>query len=136
MYLINNGTTERYHALAAAEATGPEASIIISIFRGTPRSFPYAMDMMERHPLGTQSFFPIDNRPWLVVVSEDVDGKPDTPSVFRASGRQGVNFHRNIWHHPLIALDSTSDFLVVDRKGDGVNLEEHFWDKPFHIPSA
>ncbi len=103
------------------------------LFRGSPRAFPYVIDMMERHPFGSQSFSPLDDRPWLVVVAEDVDGKPGRPQVFRAGGRQGVNYRRNVWHHPLIAVGAVSDFLVVDRLGGGVNLEEVFLEEPFII---
>ena len=130
---INGGNTERYHALAEAEAVGEDAKVIINLFRGSPRRFPYAVDMMERHPFGSQSFSPIDNRPWLVVVAEDEGGKPGRPQVFRADGRQGINYRRNVWHHPLMTLDAVSDFLVVDRLGGGVNLEEFFFDEPFII---
>lgn len=133
MRYINGGTTERYHALAEAEAVGEDAKVIINLFRGTPRAFPYTVDMMERHPFGSQSFSPLDDRPWLVVVAEDVDGRPGKPQVFRAGGRQGVNYRRNVWHHPLIAVGAVSDFLVVDRLGGGVNLEEFFLEEPFVI---
>jgi ureidoglycolate lyase len=133
MRYINGGTTERYHALAEAEAVGEDARVIINLFRGTPRAFPYAVDMMERHPFGSQSFSPLDDRPWLVVVAEDAGGRPGKPQVFRAGGRQGVNYRRNVWHHPLIAVDTVSDFLVVDRLGGGVNLEEFFFEEPFVI---
>ncbi len=133
MRYINGGTTERYNALAVAEAVGEDAKVIINIFRGSPRNFPYAVDMMERHPFGSQSFSPIDNRPWLVVVAEDEDGKPGRPQVFRAGGRQGVNYRRNVWHHPLMTIGAVSDFLVVDRLGGGNNVIEHFFDTPFII---
>ena len=133
MRYINGGTTERYHALAETEAVGEDAKVIINLFRGSPRAFPYVIDMMERHPFGSQSFSPLDDRPWLVVVAEDVDGKPGRPQVFRAGGRQGVNYRRNVWHHPLIAVGAVSDFLVVDRLGGGVNLEEFFLEEPFII---
>jgi ureidoglycolate lyase len=133
MRQINGGTTERYHALAEADVTGPDARVIINIFRGSPRAFPYAVDMMERHPLGSQSFSPIDDRPWLVVVAEDENGRPGRPRVFLASGRQGVNYRRNVWHHPLMAVGAASDFLVVDRSTSSENLEEHFYAQPFVI---
>jgi ureidoglycolate lyase len=133
MRYINGGTTERYHALTEVEAVGEDAKVIINLFRGSPRAFPYAVGMMERHPFGSQSFSPLDDRPWLVVVAEDEGGKPGRPQVFRAGGRQGVNYRRNVLHHPLIAVGAVSDFLVVDRLGGGVNLEESFFDTPFII---
>ena len=133
MRLINGGTTERYHALAAAETYGEGAHVLLNIFRGSPRAFPYAITMMERHPLGSQSFSPLTPRDWLVVVSEDEEGRPGRPRVFRARGDQGVNYRANVWHHPLMAVGETTDFLVVDRAGPGNNLEEFFYDTPFLI---
>ncbi|MBX9455495.1 MAG: ureidoglycolate lyase [Rhizobium sp.] len=134
MRLINAGTTERYHALGHPEARGEGSALIISLFRGQPRSLPYLVDMMERHPLGSQSFHPLQDRPWLVVVAADVDGAPGIPQVFLATGRQGINYRANTWHHPLMALGEVSDFLVVDRSGPGNNLEEYVYDQPFAIP--
>jgi ureidoglycolate lyase len=133
MRLINGGTTERFHALAAAEVAGEGARIIINLFRGQPRAFPYKVAMMERHPFGSQSFSPISGRPFLVVVSDDEGGRPGRPQVFLARGDQGVNYRRNVWHHPLMVLAQPSDFLVVDRDGPGDNLEEFFFDAPFII---
>lgn len=134
MRLINGGTTERYHALGHPRALGEDAQLIISLFRGQPRKLPYPVDMMERHPLGSQSFHPLQDRPWLVIVAPDQDGRPGAPHVFMATGRQGINYHANIWHHPLMALEEISDFLVVDRSGPGNNLEECFYSEPFVVP--
>nr|WP_210308892.1 ureidoglycolate lyase [Ochrobactrum sp. CM-21-5] len=125
--LINNGTTERYHDLARVEAAGTEARVLVNIFRGQSFVAPIDIVMMERHPYGSQAFIPLNGRPFLVVVAEDADGKPATPRVFRARGDQGVNYLRNVWHHPLLALEQKSDFLVVDRAGREDNLEEFFF---------
>ncbi|GEO84049.1 MULTISPECIES: ureidoglycolate lyase [Alphaproteobacteria] len=133
MRLINGGTTERFHALFAPEAVGEGARVIASIFRGQPRRFPYEIGMMERHPLGSQSFSPLSGRSFLVAVSEDEGGRPGEPRVFLARPDQGVNYHRNVWHHPLMAIGDPSDFLVVDRDGPGNNLEEHFFPTPYRI---
>lgn len=133
MRLINGGTTERYHALAAADVVGEGARVILNIFRGQPRRFPYLIDMVERHPLGSQSFSPLSDRPFVVVVAADEGGRPGRPQAFLARGGQGVNYHRNVWHHPLMALDAVSDFLIVDREGPGNNLEEFFYDSPYTI---
>lgn len=134
--MINGGTTTRFHELARAEALGEGAAVVINIFRGAPRRFPYKIDMMERHPLGSQSFSPLSPRPFLVVVAEDEGGVPSVPRVFLAEGGQGVNYRANVWHHPLMALGETSDFLVVDRAGPGDNLEEYFYSDPFIIEEA
>lgn len=134
MRLINGGTTERYHALGHPRALGDGAELMISLFRGQPRRLPYLVDMMERHPLGSQSFHPLQHRPWLVIVAADEDGRPGIPHVFMAKGSQGINYHANIWHHPLMALGEISDFLVVDRSGPGNNLEEYTYPEAYTVP--
>ncbi|MCV3766705.1 ureidoglycolate lyase [Rhizobium sp. TRM95796] len=133
MRLINGGTTERHHGLGRAEALGEGAEVIFNIFRGQPRRLPYSVDMMERHPFGSQSFQPLSGGDWLVVVAADEGGKPGVPQVFLARGDQGVNYPAGLWHHPLMALGDVCDFLVVDRQGPGVNLEEYFYQTPFTI---
>ncbi|MBM7049902.1 MULTISPECIES: ureidoglycolate lyase [Rhizobium] len=133
MRFINGGTTERFHALSSAEAIGDGARVILNIFRGQPRAFPHAIEMMERHPFGSQAFVPLNRRPFLVVVAQDEGGKPGKPQVFLARGDQGVNYRANVWHYPLMALGEPSDFLVVDRDGPGTNLVEFFFETPFII---
>jgi len=136
-FLINNGTTTRFHDLAKVETEGPGARALVSIFRGRAFQLPVAIAMLERHPLGSQAFFPLQPLPWLVVVAPDQEGRPGMPQAFLvksgSGGLRGVNYHRNVWHHPLIALEAESDFIVVDRGGDGVNLEEHFFAESYAI---
>ncbi|MFD0916425.1 ureidoglycolate lyase [Pseudahrensia aquimaris] len=130
-FAINNGTTERFHALAQAESVDGE--VILSIFRGQPFSMPLTITMMERHPLGSQAFVPMQNRPWIVVVAPDAGGAPGKPNAFIAQGDQGVQYSRNVWHHPLISLEEVSDFLVMDRAGAGDNLEECNLNAPYEV---
>lgn len=135
MKMINGGWTERFHGLAEVDIIGEGARTIINIFRGQPRIFPYVLTMMERHPLGSQSFSPLSSGPWLSIVAEDEDGKPGRPRAFLCRGDQGVNYGRNIWHHPLMTIGSVCDFLVVDRDGPGENLEEFFYPEPWFVPN-
>lgn len=122
--MINGGTTERFHALAMADTGMQGGETIVSLFRGQPRAFPYEVAMMERHPLGSQAFFPLSGRPWVAVVALDDGGKPGLPQAFLVPGDIGVQYERNVWHHPLIAVGAVCDFLVIDREGPGNNLEE------------
>lgn len=128
---INDGTTERYHALAAVALDGPSARGILSIFRGEPVNPPVRLTLMERHPLGSQAFMPLDRRPYLVVVAPAGD-KFATGDLraFLARGDQGVSYAPGVWHHPLLALEAVSDFLVVDREGPGNNCEK----RPLSVP--
>lgn len=122
---INEGTTDRFHDLAALDVEEAGGRAIISIFRGRPRTYPLEITMMERHPISSQSFYPLENRPYVVVVAAaHTDPLKSDLRVFMATGRQGVNYHRGVWHHPLLVLQCESDFLIVDRGGAGDNLDE------------
>ncbi len=132
-YPINAGMTQRIHDLARVEVTGPNARVLISLFRGQPYEFPMKLSLVERHPLGSQAFMPLSPRPFLVAVCADEDGKPGRPKVFVTTPGQGVNYHRNVWHAVLTPIGEAQDFLVVDRGGDGVNLEEHVFEVPWEI---
>jgi ureidoglycolate lyase len=80
---------------------------------------------LERHPLGSQCFYPLQMRPFLVIVAEEgTSALSQRIRAFVSAGSQGVNYRRNTWHHSLIALGQTSDFLVIDRGGPEENCEE------------
>ena len=139
-YPINAGTTERYHDLARIEP-GEQGHAILSIFRGQPSTFPFRVAMMERHPLGSQAFMPLQDRCYLVVVADPADGgdAPGQLHAFLAQGHQGVNYRPGVWHHPLIAVGAEgadvavgtlSDFLVIDREGPGSNCDEQPLSEP------
>lgn len=132
-YPINGGMTERYHDLARVELGGVHARPLISIFRGQPYDLPLRLAMVERHPLGSQAFYPLSDRPFLVIVAGDLSGTPDRPRAFLTVPGQGVNIAMNTWHGVLTPLQAPSDFLVVDRGGDGNNLEEHHFTTPYEV---
>ena len=129
--MINEGTTERYHRLG--DVVVGEGLAIMNLFRAQPRTLPMTITMMERHPLGSQSFLPWNNKPYLVLVCEgEKEPDPTTLKLFLAQG-QGVNYQVNCWHHPLLALDEVSNFWGVDRAGPGNNLEEMDFSKSLKI---
>ncbi|SDG51723.1 ureidoglycolate lyase [Pelagibacterium luteolum] len=132
-YPINNGMTERFHDLANVELGGENPRPLISIFRGQPYALPLALTMVERHPLGSQAFMPLHPRPFLVIVAPDQNGVPGTPLAFLTEPGIGINIARNTWHGVLTTLEQQGDFLIVDRGGDGNNLQEHFFDTPFSV---
>lgn len=134
-YPINKGMTERYHDLARIELGGVHARPLVSIFSGQPYHLPLTLDLVERHPLGSQAFYPLSDAPWLVIVAPDEGGTPGTPVVFRPAPGQGVNIAMNTWHGVLCPLDRASDYLVIDRGGEGNNLEEYVYPEPWTIVS-
>lgn len=129
-FTINQGFAERFNDLAHVDVTTEGGATNVSLFLGTPRPLPFEIRLMERHPLGSQIFLPLQDRPWLVLVAEDVH-EIGSYRAFTATGRQGVNYARNVWHHPLLVLDPESRFVIVDRKGPGNNLEEVWFAQDF-----
>lgn len=121
---INLGTTIRYHDLARVDVTEAGGRTLVNVFRGQPRVLPFEVTMLERHPLGSQAFIPLTDKPYLVVVAPAGELDPQAVRAFVTSGWQGVNYAKGVWHHPLIALDVISDFIVVDRGGEGHNCDE------------
>jgi ureidoglycolate lyase len=120
---INQGFAERFNDLANVDVGDAGGAANISIVVAKPQPRPLTLRLMERHPLGSQVFFPLQDSDWLVAVCAD-PRDASTFRVFRAGGRQGINYGKGVWHHPLLVLDQASRFLVVDRRGPGNNLEE------------
>jgi ureidoglycolate lyase len=116
---INYGATRKF--AGRAHIAGDAA---VHVYRSTPPSFPFALTVMENHPLGSQMFMPLGTRRYLVVVAPKGAFDADAIVAFVAGPGQGVNLAAGTWHHYNLALDGVSDFLVVDRDGPGENLEE------------
>ena len=133
-YPINSGMTERFHDLARIELGGVHPRPLLSIFRGKPYRLPLELNLVERHPLGSQAFFPLSSRPFLSVVAPDESGVPGMPRAFLVPPHHGVNIAMNTWHGVLTPLgEGEAEFLIVDRGGEGDNLEEHVFPSPFLI---
>lgn len=132
-YPINGGSCERYHDLAKVDVAEQGGRPLINVFRGQARDLPITISMMERHPLGSQAFLPLGETEYLIVVAPPGELDPAAVRAFLSTGWQGVNYHRGVWHHPLLALHHTSDFIVVDRGGQGHNCDEVALAEPWQI---
>jgi ureidoglycolate lyase len=132
--LINQGLCGRYHDLATLDYEDGRAGL--SLFRSEARRLPYRLEMVERHPLGSQAFLPMTPDPFLVIVAPDADGAPGRPLAFRTAPGQGINVARNIWHGVLTPLAEPGLFAVIDRIGPGDNLEEHWFETPVLVRDA
>ena len=119
---INEGYAKRFDGIANLDTSKDNGETIISIFSALKRSFPMKIDMMEKHPLGSQAFIPMKQTTFLVLVAPE-GNKPDLNKIeaFIIPPEIGVNYNPGTWHFPLIATEDMN-FLVVDRKGSGENL--------------
>ncbi len=129
--IINQGKCGRYHDLAAMDIGDGRAGI--SLFQAELRGLPYLLDLLERHPLGSQAFIPMSQSRFLITVAEDAGGVPGAPRAFIARAGQGVNLRRNVWHGVLCPLDGSGLYAVIDRIGEGNNLEEYWLPQPIEI---
>ena len=119
---INNGYAKRYDGIANLNTSKDNGETTISIFSALKRNFPMKIDMMEKHPLGSQAFIPLKETTFLAFVAPNGD-KPDLNKIeaFIIPPGIGVNYKPGTWHFPLISTEDMN-FLVVDRKGPGDNL--------------
>jgi ureidoglycolate lyase len=130
--IINDGMAGRWHDRARLDF-GPDGRAGVSVFDAVPRQLPYHFDLVERHPLGSQAFLPMTLNPFLVIVAPDgVDG-PGRPVAFLTAPGQGINLHRGTWHGILTPLHSPGLFAVIDRVGEGSNLQEHIYPQPWIV---
>ena len=129
---INQGTTTRYHNISELDLESKNGISSISIFSGTPRNLPIEIKIMEKHPVASQSFLPIQDYDWLIVVSEEKNELPDlnTLKCFHVNGDTGITYNKNVWHHPLL-VKKKQDFWVIDRINDeedtSINLKEYYF---------
>ena len=126
---INNGYAKRFDGIANVDTSKDNGKTIISIFSALKRAFPMKINMMEKHPLGSQAFVPMKETTFLVFVAPK-NNKPDLNKIeaFIVPPGIGVNYNPGTWHFPLIATEDMN-FLVVDRKGSGDNLVIENLDK-------
>lgn len=129
--IINQGKCGRYHD--GAELDFGNGRPGVSLFSAERREFPYVLDLVERHPLGSQAFVPMSEHAFLVIVAPDENGKPGRPQAFVTKPGQAINFRRNTWHGVLTPLHDPGLFAVIDRIGEGDNLEEFWFEEPYTI---
>ena len=126
---INAGYAKRFDNLANVVTSIDGGKTIVSIFSALKRTFPMKIDMMEKHPLGSQAFIPMKETTFLSFVAPP--GKsPEVSKIqsFIIPPKTGINYKPGIWHFPLSSTEDT-DFLVIDRKGSGKNLIIHKFEK-------
>jgi ureidoglycolate lyase len=127
---MNAARFERFDDLCAIDMD-EQGRVAVSIARcRAATALPYRVDMVERHPLGSQAFVPLGPSRMIVVVAvaeESVEA--EDLRAFISNGRQGINYHRGTWHMPLIAFEAGQEFLIIDRAGDVPNCEQHSLDE-------
>ena len=126
---INAGYAKRFDNLADLNTSKDGGKTIVSIFSALKRTFPMTVDMMEKHPLGSQAFIPMKETTFLCFVAPSGESPQiDKIQSFIVPPKTGINYRPGIWHFPLISTEDTN-FLVIDRRGKGKNLIIYKFEK-------
>ena len=135
--VINQGRTRKYANLTRVDTSQDGGETAMHLYRSTAISLPFLIERMERHPLGSQAFMPLQRRPFPVIVAPPGD-HPRAEEIrgFISDGKQGINYRKGVWHHYQISLGGSADYLVLDRAGPGGNFEEWVLERPLLIDLA
>lgn len=134
---MNAARFERFDDLCNVDLID-DGRVAVSIARcRTPTSLPLRLDMVERHPLGSQAFVPLGRCKMVVVVAPPGESvSPGDLRAFVSNGRQGINYRRGTWHMPLISFDEGQEYLIIDRGGDDANCDEHTLDEVIFLEAG
>jgi len=126
---MNYGMAKRFHALAKVDASAEGGFPIISLVHSKKYAMPQQVKLIERHPLGSQAFIPVDNTPFILLVGRPGDGiESNHLRAFVTNGSQGINYHTGVWHGLLLTPFGEMTFICVDRDGAGDNCEELYFE--------
>lgn len=132
--VMNAAKFERFDDLCKVDLDD-DGRVSVSIARcRTPTGLPLRLDVLERHPLGSQAFIPLSPCKMVIVVAppgESVDA--NDLRAFVTNGRQGFNYKRGAWHMPLISFQAGQEYLIIDRGGSEANCEEHTLDEVIYL---
>lgn len=133
---MNDRRFDRFDDLCSVDVGDAPVAVSIAVSRSATR-LPYRIDVVERHPLGSQAFVPLAPCRMIVVVAPPAASVSSADLVaFETNGRQGINYARGTWHMPLIAFEPGMRFLIIDRGGDEPNCDEHALDDPVVLVSG
>ncbi|MEQ8248900.1 MAG: ureidoglycolate lyase [Alphaproteobacteria bacterium] len=142
--LVDPGPTNRTDYAARLTNSRPELPVNLGVVRAMPPAkLPIRVAKMERHPLSSQAFLPLDCDRYLVIVAlpQGASGPPDldTLRAFVVPGNAGINYNAGTWHFPLTSLDRPATFgLLMYMDGGPGDEDWHALDEAvtLHIPAA
>jgi ureidoglycolate lyase len=113
--VANQGRAKVWDHLAELVNLRGDARANVGVFRCAPETQrPVPLRVFERHRFSTQLFVPMRASRYLVVVAPGADVPDiDHAHAFEVTGAQAITYHPGTWHHPMIALDETADFVCI-----------------------
>ena len=121
--MINAGSSERFELVDDLCLARDGGRARLALFRAAARPFPFKLVELERHCLGSQTFLPLGELRFVVVVALGAEAPElSTLAAFLSNGRQGISLAPGIWHHALLAVDA-GDFIVVERGAEAIDCD-------------
>jgi ureidoglycolate lyase len=121
---INAGSAQRFDLSPDLQLQTVDGRAALALFRAQARVFPQHLTTLERHALGSQSFIPLGQRRFVIVVAPAGEApRVEDVRAFITDGAQGVTLAPGVWHHALLAVDA-GDFVVIERTAQAVDCDE------------
>jgi ureidoglycolate lyase len=130
---VNDGRADRFDSGARLDRLLAETTPVAAVYRIDASTLPLRIGRLERHPLSSQLFIPMNASRYLVVtVPSDISGNPipAEAAAFVATGSQAINYQPGVWHCPLVALDRPADFVMAMGKALDPAIDCQFFDLP------
>jgi ureidoglycolate lyase len=130
---VNEGRADRFDSGARLDRLLAETVPVAAVYRIDASTLPLRIGRLERHPLSSQLFIPMNAGRYLVVtVPSDIRGNPipAEAAAFVATGSQAINYQPGVWHCPLVALDQPADFVMAMGKALDPAIDCQFFDLP------
>ncbi len=110
----NYGTADRVRHVVDMINPRPNAKLNVALYRCHAQTLPLLVEKMERHAHSPQVFVPTKTTRYLVVVALG-EKTIDISSIraFIVPPGISISYFPGVWHHPMIALDETSDFVSL-----------------------
>ena len=128
-----------YFEAGLGNGRGQARPSLSMVHRSPVAGLPLDVTLLERHEFSSQSFVPIGDVRWLIVVCPHAaSGGPDAGRAvaFIASGAQGVTYRPNTWHHGLTVLDRPARFAVFMWRDGSTGDEEFVPVAPFTVAAS
>jgi len=112
----NQGTAVRFDHCAPLINARAHAKANLAVFRSVPKTLPFEVKLLEKHPHSTQVFLPMRCSRLLICVAPALlGGAPDVSQLkaFLCEPGQGISYNADTWHHPMVALDEAAELAMI-----------------------
>lgn len=134
---VNQDRALRLDGFGVLRHEAPANKPIVSLYAIDASKLPLDIALVERHPLSSQLFVPMQAcRALVVVAPSGNDGMPGVDHVraFLSQPGQAICYHPGTWHAPLFAIDEAAAFtMMMWESGTARDCEEFSLPEPLSV---